>query len=161
MKNSSRTDKTSIVKEVLRGLIPNTEQNVKLAFKPSLFFNDLEQLTQSKRQTIANTLSRAKRQGLVETKDGIPVLTAKGRAKLGELNQPQLLQGWLLVSFDIPEQRRHDRYELRSYLKRRKFRLIQKSLWASQYDYVDELKDVIAELKIGQYVLVFVAATIQ
>jgi len=146
--------------EVLKALIPYTEQNLKLAFKPNLFFNDLERLTQSNRQTLANTLSRTKRQGLVENRGGIPVLTKKGLTKLKELQSPDLLAGWLLVSFDIPEARRHDRYALRSYLRMHGFRQLHKSLWANEHDYTQELKDVITELKLGQYVGIFVAASV-
>jgi DNA-binding transcriptional regulator PaaX len=152
--------KQSVTIEVLKALIPYTEQNMKLAFKPNLFFNDLERITRSNRQTLANTLSRTKRQGLVKNRGGVPVLTKKGLAKLKELQSPDLLAGWLLVSFDIPETRRHDRYTLRSYLRLHGFRQLHKSLWANEYDYTQDLKGIIAELKLGQYVGIFVAASV-
>lgn len=152
--------KQSVTLEVLKALVPYTPQNIKLAFKPNKFFNDLERITHSNRNTLASTYSRAKRQGYIEINDGVPVLTAAGRAKIGKIDKPDLLAGWLVVSFDIPEKRRHDRYELRNHLKSRGFKQIQKSLWCTDYDYTQDLREVIAELGIGPYVLVFIAASV-
>lgn len=150
----------SVTGEILRALIPYTEQNIKLAFKPNRFFNDLERLTRANRNTLASTYSRAKRQGYIEMRNNVPVLTEAGKAKIGKLGKPELLAGWLVVSFDIPEKRRNDRYELRNYLRTRGFQQVQKSLWCTDYDYTEDLREVIAELRLGQHVLVFLAASV-
>lgn len=152
--------KQSVTKEVLKALIPYTEQNIKLVFKPNLFFNDLERLTRSNRATLANTLTRSKRVGYVEMKNGIPTLTSLGRAKIGHIDKPELLSGWLIVSFDIPESRRRDRYELRTYLRRRGFKQVQQSLWVTKYDYAEDIKEVVAELHLGSHVMTFIAASV-
>lgn len=150
----------SVIHEVLKALIPYTDQNLKLVFQPGRFFYDLEKITFANRQTLKTTLSRAKKSGYIEMKSGAPMLTQKGREKLGQLQKPDLLAGWLLVSFDVPEARRHDRYALRRYLKLRDFRQLQKSLWYSPYDYAEDLREVIAELRLGAHVCIFAAASI-
>lgn len=151
-------DRKPVTKELLKALVPYTEQNVKLAFKPGLFFKDLEKITKTNRNCLAATLSRAKRRGWVIEKNGVPCLSEKGRLRIKEVGPADLLNGWLLVVFDIPEQRRIDRYSFRQRLKELGFAMLQKSTWYSNEDHLDELKTAISELKIGRYVCVFLAA---
>jgi DNA-binding transcriptional regulator PaaX len=144
---------------MLRSLVPFTEQNLKLAFKPGAFFRELERATNANRNTLAATMSRARRNGLVEDTNGIPTLTKKGRAHIKEL-QPEQLTGWLMVTFDVPETRRAQRDQLRYYLKLNNYKTLQKSVWYTSDDRVDEIKEVISELKLGQHVCLFIAASV-
>ncbi len=148
----------SVTAEILKALVPYSEQNLKLAFKPGLFFRDLEHLTQANRNTLAATMSRAKRVGWVIERNGVPILSKTGRAKIQEVSKADLLQGWLLLTYDIPETRRADRDRLASDLKRLNFKRLQKSTWYTNEDYVDALKELITNLKIGQHVCLFLAA---
>ena len=76
-KDAKRTYR-STTHYILSGLVPYTEANIKLAFKPSAFFNDLERLDQEKRSagTLRVSYYRAVKQGLVCLDDvGMPQLT--------------------------------------------------------------------------------------
>jgi DNA-binding transcriptional regulator PaaX len=160
MKRVQQGEEKSLVTDVLMAFVPYTEQNLNLVYRPKVFFKELERATGANRQTLASTVSRAKRTGLLTMKDGVPTLTVKGQARIAETKKPDLLSGWLLVSFDIPEDRRRDRYALRHYLKIRGFRQVQKSLWCNQYDYAEELRVTIAELHLHQHVCLFLATSI-
>lgn len=148
----------SITQELLRALIPFTQQNLKLSFKPGLFFSDLEKITRAKRATLHSTMYRAKRYGYISMSNDVPVLTGLGRAKLGSKDTPALLRDWLLVAYDIPESRRRARYELRTLLKSLKFQQLQKSLWCSRYDYSMAIQEAAVELKVSRAVKIFYAS---
>ena len=68
---------------VLKALIPYTGPNLKLAYKPNQFFNDLERIDKIKKQNARNAFSRSIKKGLVKIDDaGIPHLTDKGLRQL-------------------------------------------------------------------------------
>ena len=69
------------------------------------------------------------------------VLTPQGRNRATEIllkwrfkQNPRWDGRWRVVIFDVPEQRRHDRYFLRQQLKAMDFHLLHKSVWVSPYD---------------------------
>lgn len=95
---------------------------------------------------------------MVENINGVPVLTKTGLEKIGQLKKTELLSGWLLVAFDIPEKRRKDRDYLRNYLKTNDFIILQKSIWYTNLDKTEELKEVIVDLNLGSHVCIFMAA---
>ena len=142
----------SVTLEILRALVPYSNQSFKLAFKPRLFFNDLENITKAKRSTLRSTYSRAINKGYIVLQDECPTLSAVGKSKFPENFRPPLLKDWLIVAFDIPESQRHKRYELRKQLKLREFQQLQKSVWRSNYDYGHEINDLASTLRISNYV---------
>lgn len=151
----SRKPQRSVTHEVLKALIPYTEQNLKLVFKPALFFRDLERITQANRQTLATTLSRAKKRGLVEMENETPVLTSAGLHRIEPVLLPPLLNEYLLVAFDIPESRRYARNQFRAYLRSKGFRQLQKSLWISRLDYSQQIYVTAWRLRISKEVRIF------
>ena len=142
----------SVIIELLKAMVPYSEQNLKLAFKPKLFFNDLERATFANRDTIKTTFNRALRIGYIISQDGNPILSELGRAKIPDCFRPPLLRDWLIIAFDIPESRRYVRTALRVELKRRGFQQLQKSVWFSKYDYANEMDKIVVALKISCHV---------
>ncbi len=148
---------TTTVQYILAALVPYTEANLKLVFKPSRFFADLEKISKRNNQTIKNAYYQLVKDGYVANGGAVPALTAKGARKL-RLYQPELLDGAeLFVIFDVPEQLKAKRQHLRLLLKELKFRQIQKSVWASPYDHREYFMSEVNRLDIQEYVLVYEA----
>ena len=142
----------SIIGELLKALVPYSEQNFKLAFKPKLFFSDLESCTSAHHNTIKSTFSRAIQKGYITTQNGKPMLSALGKTKIPAYFRPPLLKDYLIIAFDIPETRRSLRSKLRRELQRREFKQLQKSVWFSKYDYGMEVAEIVMALKISRNV---------
>lgn len=150
---------------VLSGLIPYTEANVKLSFKPNLFFNDLERLDQIKisRNGLRSTYYRAIKVGYIEfdKKSKKPKITDKGRDKLLPFEPRKLKDSKLMVIFDIPEKDRSKRRDLRLLLKELAFIQVQKSVWISSLDSREYIGLEIKRLKIDGYVQIYEASKIK
>jgi DNA-binding transcriptional regulator PaaX len=155
----NQVKKCSTTEYLLKALIPYTEQNLKLVFKPGQFFKELEKSTRSNRNTLAATMSRARKKGLILDYDGVPVLTEKGLKRLRTSSVDEI-SGWLMVTFDIPESKRGERDQFRYYLKVNGFKTLQKSVWYTTQDRTEELKDVVSELGLGSHVCIFIAASV-
>ncbi|HTE22525.1 MAG TPA: hypothetical protein VK674_05800 [Candidatus Limnocylindria bacterium] len=148
---------------VLEALIPYSDANVKLAFKPHLFFNDLENIARQKqslsyrRQTLRNAFYHAKRSGFIEfSKSGGPRLTRKGEAYLKPYEPSKLGDSArLMVIFDIPEEQRAKRRYLRLILRQLKFKMVQQSVWISKYDCKTILHDEIEAYELQAYVQIY------
>lgn len=155
---------SSATQYVLSGLIPYTEANLKLTFKPSVFFNDLEKLDQIKagKKTLKSAYYRAIKQGLVEIDEQkIPRLTKKGLKKVKPYKPERLKGSRLMVIFDIPEERRYKRNRLRTLLRELSFNQVQKSVWTSDYDHRQYLRAEIADMQLQEYVKVYEASQIE
>ena len=137
---------------ILLALIPYTEQNIKLTFHPSDFFDYLERTSGYPRTTLQQSYARLKTRGLV-TGDKLPQLTAKGRRYV----QPHIAQelggnAQLMVIFDIPEDFGEQRRRLRNLLRQLGFTQTQRSVWMSRQDHAPVLKEMIGELGLGGWV---------
>lgn len=144
---------------VLLGLIPYTRENLQLAFKPNAFFNELERTSSYKRATLQSALWKAKQRGLVKREGKLITLTAKGLAGVQPFVAQKLgKQVRLMIIFDIPEKRAAARRRLRALLYEWKFKQVQKSVWASPYDYCDTLIEAIQELRIEDCVELYECA---
>lgn len=147
------------IEYILLGLVPYTVPNLKLSFTPSKFFYELEKISNSNEKTLRSTLSRAQKQGFVEKINGIPVLTRKGLSRIQPYQTKKLnKKSLLMIIFDIPEENKEQRRKLRNYLKYLHFQQVQKSVWVSDMDYRDALKEVIIELDLDSHVQLFESA---
>jgi DNA-binding transcriptional regulator PaaX len=156
-----RTLPKTATRYIIEGLIPYTEPNLTLAFKPGLFFADLEKVSNKSNQTIKNAYYKLIHDDhIVFDDDGIPRLTPKGLRNIKPYRPEKLEGAVLLVTFDIPENKRHKRPHLRLLLKELKFRQIQKSVWASGYDHREYLAAEIEHYSLENYVLVYEARKI-
>lgn len=148
----------SALKYILLALIPYTEQNLKLAYSPNRFFDDLEKISSNKQYSqshLKNTFYNAKKAGLIDTTDKTPRLTSRGESVL-KLYQPVKLENsQLMVIFDIPETEAVKRQAFRRALVKLQFRQVQRSVWITEYDHKDYLKTELIWLGIEQYVQVY------
>ncbi len=80
-------------------------------------------------------------------------LTNKGKIKLLEDSNNKSIDGkWRMISFDIPENYKNKRNQLRRSIKRIGYKQVQKSLWACPFVRADEVNLIIKELQIDKYV---------
>ena len=156
----SKSSKTTI-RYILAALVPYTESNLKLAFKPSLFFADLEKISKRNNQTIKNAYYGLIHEGYISNDGEVPTLTAKGVKKLQPYKAERLDGAELFVMFDIPEKMKARRQYLRLLLKELGFRQIQKSVWASAYDHREYLLSEIRQQGLQKYALVYEARRIR
>ncbi|MBP9667933.1 hypothetical protein KBD87_03955 [Candidatus Saccharibacteria bacterium] len=160
-KNTERLQKkyVSATHYVLSALVPYTEANLKLAFKPNQFFNDLDTLGKSNasKESIKTAYYRLLKKDLIQVDTaGIPRLTQKGTAQL-VLYEPTLLPkgAKLLLIFDVPEIEKAKRNHLRTLLRQLKFEQIQRSVWQTKYDSIDYLRSEIVTYGLQEYVRVY------
>lgn len=148
---------------ILEGLVPYTKANLLLAFKPSLFFNELEKKAGRKKRSLESAYYRLIKKGLIEVDENrMPRLTEKGRKKT-KIYEPTRLKfgAQLMVIFDIPENERSKRRRLRIVLRELSFRQIQQSVWETEYDHREYLRSEIAEMNLQEYVRVYEVAPVE
>ena len=149
---------------ILSALIPYTEVNLKLSFKPSLFFNDLEKLGQLKavRKSLQSSYYKAIKNGLIVLDEsGVPRLTDKGLRKTKPFTAKKMKQARLMIVFDIPESERRKRDRLRLLLRELSFKQIQKSVWMSEYDHREYIQAEIQDFGLEDYVQLFESQLIE
>ncbi len=131
---------------VLRGLMPYTQENILLSFKPGLFFAELEKVSGYKQSTLRATYYRARQKGLI-AQDIVPSLTENGLRKVRPYTAQKLgNDARLIVIFDIPQQRAYVRETLRRFLKSLGFQMVQRSIWVTDIDYREDLLEAIKKL---------------
>jgi DNA-binding transcriptional regulator PaaX len=81
----------------------------------------------------------------------------EARIKRKIANKQKIKNKYLVLIFDIPENERATRDTFRRRLKILGFELIQQSVWISQYDVLEELKQLIDIYRVNDYVKFFVA----
>lgn len=142
--------------------MPYSEANLKMSFKPGLFFYDLENIAKQKRKKhsyakIRSAYYRAVKNGYITLESGQPQLTASGKSKLKPYSPQELEGASLMIVFDIPEYERQKRRRLRILLKALQFKQVQKSVWITKFDCQELLKLEIEEQGLSKYVLAFEA----
>jgi phenylacetic acid degradation operon negative regulatory protein len=116
-----------------------------------------------------SALQRMKDRGLLdaETVDGqrgyrlsdeaLPLLAQTDERIFGHPGPARIRDGWVLVSFSIPEQERPKRHVLRSRLSWLGFGNLSNGLWIAPHRMLAPLESTIAELGFEEYVQVFEA----
>lgn len=118
-----------------------------------------------KKPLLTQAIRRLRKKGLIDFIDNKKLLlklTDKGLnkamlIKLSEVKNDKSTNKCLLVSFDIPEEKRIARDILRLRLKEWGFTQFQKSLWVSKKNYLEPVKQYIKFLGIKTWVKVFLA----
>jgi DNA-binding transcriptional regulator PaaX len=158
----------STTRYVLLGLLPYTDTNSKLSYKPNIFFNELEKLSKARAgrhissSTIRTTYYRAQKQNYISIDEsGSPHITSVGHRRLTPYVPKKLKGAKLLVTFDIPENQRYKRSQLRLVLVELNFHQIQQSVWISDYDGTEILKQEIDFLNIENDVVIYEAREIK
>lgn len=147
----------SATRYVLEALIPYTEANMLLTFKPNKFFNELEKRDNRGGQTYRRAFAHAKNRDLIrDDANGTPRLTDKGQRRIQPFIAKKLGKGAkLMIIFDIPENERSKRSHIRLLLGELSFKQIQKSVWVSSYDHTRYLKAEIKRLNLENSVRLF------
>ena len=116
-------------------------------------------------ETIKRALKEIKRKGLVTYKKqknkSIPEITAEGERRLEEIlphyDKKRFWDGKIyLVTYDIPETKKHDREILRESLKRIGAGMVQESVWLTPYDPRGSLKETLEIYNLAGLVLISV-----
>lgn len=146
---------------VLRGLLPYTQENLLLSYKPKRFFAELEKVSGYKQSTLRNACARAKQRGYISG-DTIPQLTDAGLKKLQPYIPRQLPSGaQLLVMYDVPVYMEAERRALIRLLKSLQFDMVQKSVWITSYDHRDTLRDAAKALGLGDCIVLYECARVK
>ena len=146
---------------LLLALVPYTEQNLRLSFRPDKFFNDYEKISKKSSATLRYTYNRARRSGLIIVQQDNVTLSLKARQTVQPFIATQLSSGGqFMVIFDIPEDQANLRHALRSILKKLEFSQIQQSVWMSDKDHKQILRETIDTLDLSGYVELYEATRI-
>ena len=146
---------------VLIALIPYSKPNLLLAYKPALFFRELEKISKYKEKTLRAAYDRARQQKLIEHQQKIVQLTSKGRRKIAGFVAEKLEgDAKLMIIFDIPENQSAKRQKFRNILKDWQVVQVQKSVWVTNKDFRDELAELIREMDLGGFVKLYECALV-
>lgn len=127
----------------------------------------------SRKQGVEKAVSRLRDKGLIQfektkrgtflriTEKGERVLTRIGQGGRGPRIRPKWDKKWRLVIFDITEQRRSVRDQLRIMLINIGFVKLQDSVWVYPYDCEELVVLLKADFKIGKDVLYIIADAIE
>ena len=144
---------------VLVGLIPYSKPNLLLTYKPGLFFRELEKASRYKRATLESAYRSAQKQKLIERHDNVIRLTDRGRRKVAPFTAKELHgQASLMIIFDIPEDDINTRRKFRTVLKEWQCKQIQKSVWMTGKDLIEEIVEVVKEMGLSDYVQIYECA---
>lgn len=146
---------------VLIALIPYSKPNLFLAYKPYLFYRELEKISRYKEATLRAAYARARQQKLIEHEHNLVRLTTKGRRKIAGFVAEKLEgDAKLMIIFDIPEDQSGKRQKFRNILKNWQIVQVQKSVWVTNKDFREELKELIREMDLYGYVELYECAPI-
>lgn len=142
---------------ILSSIMPYTEANLKLVFLPKRFISDLYKLDRFKSNNIRIAYKRCIKDGLIyfDEHTNRPILSEKALNKLRIFEPRKLLNAKLMVIFDIPESDRWKRQQVRSLLTQLKFTQVQKSVWMSDYDSREYLKQEIKRLNLSNNLQIY------
>ncbi len=154
MKANSSNNQQPATIYILKALVPYTKENLRLAYNPSAFFDELERSSGFSRRTLIQSFARAKKQNYISV-DTAPALTLKGRQYVQPFIAQKLPNGQLMVIFDIPEDFSEQRRQLRILLTRLGFSQVQRSVWVSPNDHVELIKETIRDLRLGDWVQMY------
>ena len=120
----------------------------------------LRQLEKFNSSTIKRAIYKARSRGLIK-KDS--TLTTEGKKRLEKffpsyLEKKKKWNGdWYLVSYDIPEERRHHRNILRENLKQLGFGEMHASLWVSPFNYLGNVEEIVDDYNLSSFVILAVS----
>ena len=129
-----------------------------LSYNPNRFFNELERNSTYKKKALRESFRRAQKSGLVERTANGYLLTKLGRETVELFRPSQLIGSQLMVIFDVPESKANERAQFRRLLKRLGFEQVQKSVWATQYDYRAAVRSAVLELNLKEFVALYECA---
>lgn len=157
-----RVNKNSIAEIILKIIANSADGYVRLEdfmYNPSLYAYYGGRISPPKSH-IAATIRRLLVKDLIEKSIHQDIQTLKLSQAAQELdnlktNETQFTDRWVIVVFDIPEQKRLIRNLLRRNLKKWGFKKLQRSVWISRKIVFDKLVRYISDSGIEDWVSVF------
>lgn len=137
---------------ILEALVPYTDANLRLSYRPKEFFSELARRQTINESSVQLAFKRAIKHGYIVLDEDSPRLTYAGKRQLAPYVSPTLSDSYILVIFDIPEEERWKRRKFRAVLKEFQFNQIQKSVWASKLDCQEYILETISLLDLGNAV---------
>lgn len=134
------------------------------------FWRNLER--KKRRRRFAQFVNHLKRRGYIKIdslkeKRGI-LLTQKGAQKILRIkykiktgHRKRKDKKWIMVVFDIPENKRKYRDEFRGFLISLGFQNFQKSIWVSPYDITEDLEKIIKTYSLDKFVKIFLIEEVE
>jgi hypothetical protein len=116
---------------------------------------------------LSSYLHSLKRQGFIEKKGRLFLITKKGYAKLGGLKNSKLksfpvmeyprakAKAWVLIAFDVPEKEKRKRNWLRKVIVNLGFTSIQKSFYVGRVKIPDKFIADLSKLNLLPYIEIF------
>jgi len=150
----------SMVGEILEELW-NTELNYK-GVKVNIF--GIPRFKKYSPRSMQVTIDRLKRNGVIEKELAGIVLSKYGKEyvrkkfdSLKQFNKPENISKVkdLLIMFDVPTARKHEREWLRWHLKKFSYIMVQKSTWVGPSPLPKEFKDYLKEIKLDKCIKTF------
>lgn len=159
MRKKHREKIIDVTTEVLEVLLRIGGATNHAFFDQKSFYNEINSRGYD-RKVISNLVGRLINQGhieAIEADGGRSIrLTRKGNIKLIEKTDDRTTDGkWRFISFDIPEDYRAFRLNLRRSLRRIGYKPLQKSLWVCPFNKADQVELIISELTLGEYCAYF------
>lgn len=154
--------KGSSLSYIIEAFIPYTDANLKLAFRPNAFFNELEKRGHMNAASARSAYYEAKRRELITfDEQRTPHLSEKALTLL-ETRPAALLPSdkKCMVIFDIPEEYANKRRQLRTLLKELKFTQEQRSVWICSADHSAIVLDLIRELSLQPYAKIYLSSPV-
>jgi DNA-binding transcriptional regulator PaaX len=154
-------NKDGVTVQILLALVPYTKQNLALTFHTATFFNNLEKSSGYSKKTLRVAYQRAKKSSLI-IHDGDEVQLSLHARRIVQPFVAQKLgdNAQLMVIFDIPESSAHVRRSLRTLLVELKFQQVQRSVWLTDMDHVQLVRETIHDLDAGDWVKLYEVALI-
>jgi len=150
----------SIINEILEELW-NTEYNYK-GVKVNIF--GIPRFNKYPKKSIQVTINRLKKKGVIEKELAGIVLSKYGKEyvrkkfdSLKQFDRPENISKdkILLVMFDIPTERKHQREWLRWHLKKFNYIMVQKSVWVGPYPLPKEFSLYLKNIKLDKCIKTF------
>jgi len=150
----------SIINEILKELW-NTEYNYK-GVKVNIF--GISRFNKYPKKSIQVTINRLKKKGVIEKELAGIVLSKYGKEyvrkkfdSLKQFDRPENIpkDKTLLVMFDIPTERKHQREWLRWHLKKFNYIMVQKSVWVGPYPLPKEFSLYLKNIKLDKCIKTF------
>jgi len=95
------------------------------------------------------------------------LITPKGEEKILKikykfLNRKRRIDGrWIMLMYDIPINKKRERYLLRRQLQYLRYQPLQKSIWVCPYDVFKETEEIINSILISKFVKIFLIKEIK
>lgn len=112
-------------------------------------------------QVIKNAINTARKRKWVKSikRGALPQITQEGRRRLASVipvyDEKRIWDSRLhLITYDIPEERKTDRENLRNYLRRIGCGKLQDSVWMTPYNPIDTLRSFIDERLLGGTIII-------